>query len=143
MNPVLILLQDSRATAADFTKKVGKPYGECHPQKERSASPRDGGMLAGSLDHFCKELASHYTLEFSEAEHLIWGFPGLVLEQKGTKSRAPGWYYFMSVLTDESHGAICSWRFVFWLRGPQASCANLGRDPAGSMNPMYQYLCCF
>ena len=89
MNPVLILLQDSRASAADFTKKVGKPYGECHPQKERSASPRDGGMLAGSLDHFCKELASHYALEFSEAEHLIWGFPGLVLEQKGTKEPCP------------------------------------------------------
>lgn len=79
MNPVLIPLQDSRATAVDFTKKVGKPYGERHPPKERSASPRDGGMLAGSLDHFCKELASYYALEFSE--HLIWGFPGLVLEQ--------------------------------------------------------------
>lgn len=89
MNPVLFPLQDSRATAADFTKKAGKPYRECHPQKERSASPRDRGMLAGSLDNSCKELASHYALEFSEAEHLTWGFPGLVLEQKGTKEPCP------------------------------------------------------
>lgn len=89
MNLVLIPLQDSRATAADFTKKVGKPYSECHPRKERSASPRDRGMLAGSLDHFCQELASHYALEFSKGEHLIWGFPRLVLEQKGTKEPCP------------------------------------------------------
>uniref|UniRef100_A0A8C9BSI6 Neuromedin-S n=1 Tax=Phocoena sinus TaxID=42100 RepID=A0A8C9BSI6_PHOSS len=43
---------------------------------------------------------------------------------------ALGRHYFVSVLPDASPGAICPWRFAFWLRGPQASCADLGRGAA-------------
>lgn len=78
---------------------------------------------------------------FSEAEHLISSFPGLVLGPKRITRQSSGSGYFISSLADESPGAIRFWSLLSLVQGPHASSTNLrivttsGTDPITSASP--------
>lgn len=71
---------------------------------------------------------------FSEAEHLISGFPGLVLGPKGITRQSSGCGYFISSLADESLGP-CFWSFFSLAQGPHASSINLGTVTTSGTRP--------
>ena len=108
-----------RCCCRGFYQEGMQALSKHHPPKKIYFSKREGrgeclepGHLAAPLDHFWKELVSHYALKLSEAEHLILGFPGLVLEQKGIMERCPWMILFH----------LHSYRCVTWGHLPLEIC---------------------